>query len=145
MNLCTMCSLNGKSIVIFNNLFPLKTTDTTQCNWCHIPLEDNLKATFNMVITQQQQQNETGFDHTAHLESICDSCQSNQSINILIPPPKRYVDYHVKSKIVCKLCKKNLSFYASNSPCITYGSTTSLVEKDKSIARKFFNCCCNCS
>lgn len=150
MNLCSICSINGKDKSLFELFLVENSIDKTRCAWCRAPFEENLKATFIMVFTQPK--SDTGFDLTGNFEPICESCESNQSIKSDESiHSKHFLDYNVNTKIFCKWCNRNLSYKTPNSvhiqfpSCIIYDSALS-IDRKRSVVRKLFDCCCcNCS
>lgn len=147
MNLCSICSINGKEKTLYEVFSFDKSINKMLCAWCRAPLEKNLKSTFNMVFIKPQ--SDTGFNYTANLEPMCDSCQSHHSTKVDDPiPPKRFIDYNVNTKIAWKWCNENLTCQQTDSSVyidIAYDSTLS-IERKKSVVRKLFDCCClNCS
>lgn len=153
MVLCTVCSLNGKEKALYELMPSRSSNKRKRCAWCHISLEKNLKANFNMVYIQPK--SEIGIDLTANFEPLCDSCHIDHSYKSdIYIEPKNYTDYNVNRKIICKKCANVLSYTADENSilidtdnCIIYDSTLSIGYDNSSFIRKLFNCCClfNCS
>lgn len=149
MNLCSICSLNGKE----KSIFAIESaTDITRCAWCRAELKENLKGTFNMVFIQSH--SETGFKLTPNFEPMCDICKANKSIrSTKSMHPKRFVNYNVNTNIHCKWCNECLTtkatdpIYIDIPSCMIYDSNSSIEnDKKKSVIRKLFDCyTCNCS